>query len=1248
MKKENQNFYDVFISYRRVGGRDVARILQLQLVQRGLRCFFDFDELQNGDFNEAIYDAIDRSKNFIVVLSNGALERCVNEGDWVRREIECALEKKINVVPVAPNDAPRAYPAKLPPSLECLRKLQIAPLNMEDLLEESVDKIIRRSLKGVDYDLKSGRVKGFSGSASEVMELQLDLPKLGKRIEDADLAKLSDGDKDRFKKAVCMYRNLRYRSALAEFRKIKNQDDPIVKYYVLRIAYEFEPVDDAEFDLACTVARDLGCTDAMIVLAGRNLNAASEFPDVPYKVCLDWLCKAIAGGNAYAYVNLGNAYSEGKGVGKDKRIARLLYQKSAEEKCLPGIIALGLDYVWGGNGKKDVQAAKRILRPVLRHLQENERELCGSNVAGLAILMLTGEVMDRNLDKFRECADALQHSKGNDAERYFDYVCIGHWLSAIALQIDVDTATDEEKRNAFKGLVKSVEKRNKCQDTIRVLLGRFYENGIGTEVDLGKAVECYRTAADNGDADGMEALATVYLQDGPYKDVEKGRMLLEDAAAEAGHPDAMVQLGFAYLNGTGVDENKTESETWFVKAAETGDVDAENTLGVRYYNGDFGKEDFAKALEWIRKAANDGHPNAMNNLGQMYRDGDAGLDVDDKMAVKWFRKAAKIGFPDAMTNLGFAYLFGKGVVENLMQAEEWFIKGAETGDADAECSLGTRYSQGAFGKVDVSKAIEWWLKAAEHGDSDAMTNLASCYRDGDNGEKDMVKAEEWYLKAAKAGNGDATCSLAMCYYRGDFGQVDKVKAYEWSLKAADLGDKMAMYNLGCMYQNGDGAQKDMGRALTWFRMAADKGVVLAMRDIGLVYLFGDGVQVDTNEAERWLVKAAETEDAESECCLGTRYFEGAFGKRDCIKALGWWRKAADQGDRDALSNLGRIYMDGDEGVEKDVRKGVAYLKQAAEDGNSYAMERLGNAYMRGEGVVVDETMAKEWMSKAVDAGNARAEYGLGCWLLKGELGEKDVHGAIMMFESAASHEYPFAFVALGHVFSNPKSAEDGVPVDLDRARDCFKKADEAGVDLASEYLGLDVLGLLGRELESYDDVAKTLAENPLEDSERSRIFRKARSWFNKPIVNECEDDEVLGSCLRWLARLARYEQRDAEAVELYRKAVEKGDEQAKRELAEVEPASGGKDVMMKDETVMPPVAAPAVVQDKTVAEPLGDLTRAELVFLRKARRFKANDGRIDAEEKKELKDVAVELGIDPVRREELIEQVEDEYIQAGK
>ena len=53
--------YDIFISYRRDGGAQYARILQLMLQQRGYRVFLDYDELKEGIFGKRIKDAINLS-----------------------------------------------------------------------------------------------------------------------------------------------------------------------------------------------------------------------------------------------------------------------------------------------------------------------------------------------------------------------------------------------------------------------------------------------------------------------------------------------------------------------------------------------------------------------------------------------------------------------------------------------------------------------------------------------------------------------------------------------------------------------------------------------------------------------------------------------------------------------------------------------------------------------------------------------------------------------------------------------------------------------------------------------------------------------------------------------------------------------------------------------------------------------------------------------------------------------------------
>lgn len=93
--------YDIFISYRRKGaGAGVAGELQAKLENLGYKVFLDVDEIGSGRFPEQIERAIAECKDFILVLSPGTLDRCVEEEDWVRREIIQALTQNKNIIGV--------------------------------------------------------------------------------------------------------------------------------------------------------------------------------------------------------------------------------------------------------------------------------------------------------------------------------------------------------------------------------------------------------------------------------------------------------------------------------------------------------------------------------------------------------------------------------------------------------------------------------------------------------------------------------------------------------------------------------------------------------------------------------------------------------------------------------------------------------------------------------------------------------------------------------------------------------------------------------------------------------------------------------------------------------------------------------------------------------------------------------------------------------------------------------------------
>lgn len=81
---------DVFISYRRSNGSHLASLLKVYLQLRGFTVFLDVERLESGRFDLNLLKSIRDSKNFVLVLSPNALDRCMgdDEGkDWVHKVI---------------------------------------------------------------------------------------------------------------------------------------------------------------------------------------------------------------------------------------------------------------------------------------------------------------------------------------------------------------------------------------------------------------------------------------------------------------------------------------------------------------------------------------------------------------------------------------------------------------------------------------------------------------------------------------------------------------------------------------------------------------------------------------------------------------------------------------------------------------------------------------------------------------------------------------------------------------------------------------------------------------------------------------------------------------------------------------------------------------------------------------------------------------------------------------------------------
>jgi len=150
--------YQIFISYRRDGGEDLARLLEYKLTERGFKVFFDVESLRSGAFNKALFEKIAECIDVLVVLPPHGLDRCINPNDWVRLEIARALELKKNVIPIMMRNF--SFPDTLPEDIDNLRNMQAIVANNEyfdALLEKLVSYLHSKPLNSDEQLLKEAQ-----------------------------------------------------------------------------------------------------------------------------------------------------------------------------------------------------------------------------------------------------------------------------------------------------------------------------------------------------------------------------------------------------------------------------------------------------------------------------------------------------------------------------------------------------------------------------------------------------------------------------------------------------------------------------------------------------------------------------------------------------------------------------------------------------------------------------------------------------------------------------------------------------------------------------------------------------------------------------------------------------------------------------------------------------------------------------------------------------------------------------------
>ena len=132
--------YQIFISYRRVGGDALAYLVYEKLSSMGYELFYDIKSLKSGKFNQKLFKIIDECNNILVILSPHGLDNCIYKNDWIRQEIAYAIKKEKNIIPLIMNGF--KWPKYLPNDIKELKYFNRINITY-DFFEGVTNKIIK-------------------------------------------------------------------------------------------------------------------------------------------------------------------------------------------------------------------------------------------------------------------------------------------------------------------------------------------------------------------------------------------------------------------------------------------------------------------------------------------------------------------------------------------------------------------------------------------------------------------------------------------------------------------------------------------------------------------------------------------------------------------------------------------------------------------------------------------------------------------------------------------------------------------------------------------------------------------------------------------------------------------------------------------------------------------------------------------------------------------------------------------------
>lgn len=409
---------------------------------------------------------------------------------------------------------------------------------------------------------------------------------------------------------------------------------------------------------------------------------------------------------------------------------------------------IGMSKMNQTNGENDYRAAYFYLGKAAARGHDKARE-------ELAIAMLFGDHLSRNLTNAKEIFEDLSTNKGSPRSQFYLGFLYASGLGVKSNQAKAITyftfaalGGDSMAQMALGYRYwSSINVVNSCEMALsyykkvaQSVANRISSNSVGTVIHrirlydedekvTGQSqamldddlVQYYQLLADRGDIQAQYGLGLLHYQGARGLNIQYDKALhYFTRAAEAGNNYAMAYLGKLYLEGGQyVKQDNATALKYFKLAAEKGNPIGQAGMGILHFYGSGVDRDYAKALKFFQMSADQGYVEGHFFLGIMHYHG-LGVRKDYKLAVKYFNLAAQLGHVLGYYNLGQMHATGTGVIRSCTTATELYKNVAERGSSSQMFAE----AHNAYKENDIEKAIIKYMFLAELGYEVAQSNVA--------------------------------------------------------------------------------------------------------------------------------------------------------------------------------------------------------------------------------------------------------------------------------------------------------------------------------------------------------------------------------------------------------------------------------------------------------------------------------------------------------------------------------------------